>query len=96
MANRGANSNGSQFFLTFAKTPWLNGKHTVFGRIIQGIDFLDEIGSVKTGANDKPLTKITIVDCGEVIEDIDECELDPQVFSKESEKEVPEESKREL
>ncbi len=61
MANAGPNTNGSQFFLTLAATPWLNGKHTVFGRVKDGLDVLKRIGEVKTDGGDRPLTPIKIV-----------------------------------
>lgn len=95
MANSGVNTNGSQFFITYGKAEWLNGKHTIFGRVIQGFEHVKEIEEIKTGASDKPLTKVTIVDCGEVIEDIPVTELDLQRYSTTAE-EVPEDSKREI
>lgn len=60
MANSGPNTGGSQFFITLIATPWLDGKHAVFGQIIEGEDVLDEIGDIKTGANDTPVTPVTI------------------------------------
>lgn len=60
MANRGANTNGSQFFIVHAEaTPWLEGKHTVFGNIVKGMDVLDKIAGVETGANDAPVKPVT-------------------------------------
>src|SRR3990172_584048 len=61
MANAGANTNGSQFFVvTTEATPWLDGKHTAFGRIISGMDIVDKIESVKVNENDHPMDDIIV------------------------------------
>ena len=60
MANSGPNSGGSQFFITVAPTPWLDGKHAIFGKIIQGYDIVEKISNAKRNSQDKPLTQITI------------------------------------
>jgi len=67
MANAGPNTGESQFFITLAPQPHLDGKHAVFGEIISGIDIVEKIGKVKTGAGDKPveeikMTKVTMVE----------------------------------
>src|SRR3989338_7386794 len=57
MANSGPGTNGSQFFITTAKTPWLNGHHTIFGEIVSGYETVEKIENTKTGEGNKPLEK---------------------------------------
>jgi cyclophilin family peptidyl-prolyl cis-trans isomerase len=66
MANSGKNTNGSQFFITFAETPHLNNKHVVFGRVESGYELCSKIERLPKGAQDKPLEKVVIADCGEI------------------------------
>ena len=65
MANAGPNTNGSQFFLTFIPCDWLDGKHTVFGEVVDGFEVLDALEAV--GSEEGPTSKVcTIKDCGEL------------------------------
>jgi cyclophilin family peptidyl-prolyl cis-trans isomerase len=65
MANAGPNTNGSQFFLCTAETPWLDGKHVVFGHITQGLDVLQKIEAVGTRSG-QPTKKVVIQDSGKL------------------------------
>ncbi|KAI5453064.1 hypothetical protein NCC49_006093 [Naganishia albida] len=67
MANRGPDTNGSQFFITFAPSPHLNGKHCVFGRVVRGFEHVQAIEKVQVDDRDRPLSPVTIVNCGELV-----------------------------
>lgn len=76
MANSGPATNGSQFFITEVPTPWLDGRHTIFGQVVDGIEVIDTIANVEKGAQDKPkedivINKVTIIKKGDQYKNYD-------------------------
>ncbi|KAL1395240.1 hypothetical protein pipiens_011402 [Culex pipiens pipiens] len=65
MANRGPNTNGCQFYITTMPAPWLNGKHTIFGKVIDGQGAVHKVEQQKTDSDDFPVPRIIVEDCGD-------------------------------
>ncbi len=72
MANAGANTNGSQFFITTVRTHHLDGKHVVFGKVVKGMGVLRSVEHQPTNEQDYPLKEVLIEDCGEIPEGLDD------------------------
>jgi peptidyl-prolyl cis-trans isomerase B (cyclophilin B) len=64
MANAGPNTNGSQFFITAVDTPWLNGKHVVFGRVLENFELVQKINTLPTDFMSRPKVSVQVVESG--------------------------------
>ena len=88
MANGGPKTNGSQFFITHKETPWLDGRHTVFGEVIKGLEVVDSIANVEVGSGNKPVSEIvmntvTIVRNGKDAKNFDAVQIMTDYFAEE-------------
>ncbi|TDQ29325.1 peptidylprolyl isomerase [Zeaxanthinibacter enoshimensis] len=91
MANAGPGTNGSQFFITHKETPWLDGRHTVFGEVVSGMSVVDTIAQVKTGEKDKPvkdvvMNKVEIIRNGKAAKNFDAVQVMSDYFAEEEAK----------
>lgn len=91
MANAGPATNGSQFFITHKETPFLNGRHTVFGEVVEGLNIVDSIANVETGERDKPkvdvvMNKVEIIRNGKEAKNFDAVAVMTDYFAKEGER----------
>ncbi|MGF1558473.1 MAG: peptidylprolyl isomerase [Flavobacteriaceae bacterium] len=91
MANAGPTTNGSQFFITHAPTPWLNGRHTIFGEVVEGMAVVDSIANVPVGGANRPvdsiiMNKVEIIRIGKEAKKFDAVALMTDYFDKEGER----------
>merc|ERR1712072_1000793 len=84
MANAGPNTNGSQFFITTEKTPWLDGKHTVFGQVVLGMPLIRQLEAAGT-EDGTPQAHVTITECGQ-LDDAQVAELQQEIASRQAQK----------
>ncbi|TYP72870.1 peptidylprolyl isomerase [Aquimarina intermedia] len=92
MANSGPNTNGSQFFITLKATPWLDGKHTVFGEIVEGQEVVDSIGTVTTKIADKPETDVKMLEVNIIRKGKDAKSFDSEAVFSDRIKQIEEET----
>jgi len=85
MANTGPNTNSSQFFITLDKLPHLDNKHVVFGKVIDGLNIVRNIGDIQVAVGEKPLKKAMVVRCGEIQIIGDQAEMEAEKYQKEKE-----------
>ena len=93
MDNDGKNKNNSKYFITLNHIPWFDGKHVVFGQVINGMDIIEQIEKIETDKDDKPLIKITIINCGEISKENVKIIIDDQI-KKYEEKKIIESNKK--